>query len=336
MPGGTPTAPALHVAYTPLRGGETLGDDVLAAAVFGSATPRPPDPRCMGIDLDPLVGVGLSEIWRGTGLVRLGTAGPIRFAEDGHVLAGWIDLDESRFGGLVETAEAAYRGLLGFHAGSAYPHVWRIWNYITAINEGSGDDERYKLFSLGRARAFAAVHATAPGIGYPAATAVGKPRGARTLQVSWIAGREAGALLENPRQIAAYQYPRRYGPAAPSFSRATLTPDGSLLVSGTASIVGHASMHDGDPMAQLDETLTNLEALLQRAQATGQLASARLGPESLLKVYLRGGLDAAPIEAGLRSRLGGEVPVLIVEADICRVELLLEIEAVQRRAAAPR
>ncbi len=327
----TPLGPtlALRVGYSRLDAAQPLGADVLAAVVFGKDAPCPPDPRCLRIDLEPLVGTGLSEVWRGVGKVRLGTSGPIRFVEDGHRLLGWVDLDEARFGGLVEASEAAYLGMLRFHAGSPFPNIWRIWNFITAINEGHGNEERYKLFSLGRARAFAAAHATSPSIGYPAATAVGKPQGLRHLQVCWLAGRDPGTLLENPRQIAAYHYPRQYGPAAPTFSRAVLIPDPALLISGTASIVGHASLHEGDPAAQLDETLANLDVLLQRAHAGGHFDSARLGPESLLKVYLRPGVDAAAIAQRLRNRLGDDVPLVILAADICRSELLIEIEAVQ-------
>lgn len=320
----------LSVDYSTLRNDEPLGDDVVAAVVFGGKTPCPDDPRCLRIDLEPLAGGGLSEVWRGAGPTRIGTAGPIRHVDDGRCLAGWIELDERRFGGLVEASEAAYRALLRFQAQSPYRHVWRLWNFITDINEGEGDAERYKLFCLGRARAFAAVHATSPGIGYPAASAVGKPPGCRTLQVCWIAGRDAGTALENPRQVSAYDYPRQYGPAAPSFSRALLTPDPLLLISGTASIVGHASVHPGDVLAQLDETLANLEGLLRHARARTDFGSARLGPESLVKVYLRSSIDTAAVESRLRERFGQQVPFVILAADICRSELLLEIELVQR------
>ena len=320
----------LSVEYSALRTDEPLGDDVLAAVVFGSRTPCPDDSRCLRIDLEPLVGAGLSEVWRGAGPARIGTAGPIRHVDDGRCLAGWIELEERRLGGLVEASEAAYRGLLRFQAQSPYRHVWRVWNFITDINEGEGDEERYKHFCLGRARAFAAVHARSPDIGYPAASAVGKPGGARTLQVCWLAGRDAGTTLENPRQVSAYDYPRQYGPAAPSFSRAALTPDPLLLISGTASIVGHASVHLGDVAAQLEETLANLDNILRHARARTGFGTAELGPASLVKVYLRRATDAAVIETRLRERLGPEVPFLVLAADICRSELLLEIEVVQR------
>jgi chorismate lyase/3-hydroxybenzoate synthase len=102
-----------------------------------------------------------------------------------------------------------------------------------------------------------------------------------------------------------------------------------LFVSGTASIVGHASAHPGDAVAQLDETLANLEALLDRARAAGHEGAARLRSGSLLKVYVRAGVDAAAVERRLRECLGSDLGLLILEADICRSDLLVEIEAVQ-------
>ena len=92
--------------------------------------------------------------------------------------------------------------------------------------------------------------------------------GRRVLQVYWLAARVAGTPLENPRQVAAYRYPRQYGPQSPTFARAMLPPAGSdmpLLLSGTASVVGHETRHPGDVLAQLDETFANLDSLLDIA-----------------------------------------------------------------------
>ena len=180
---------------------------------------------------------------------------------------------------------------------------------MDAINEGAGDDERYKRFSLGRARAFAAAPMTFPGLGFPAATAVGRPGASRTLQVSWMAGREPGTMLENPRQVSAYHYPRRYGPAAPSFSRASGDPD--FVAAG----LGHGE-HRRPRLAARRRRVgaarrdaANLEVLLLRARDAGQVTSVgRSAPESLLKVYLRPGVDAHGVEAMLRRRLGDDVP----------------------------
>jgi chorismate lyase/3-hydroxybenzoate synthase len=330
MPAGPLATPPLQAYYATLDPGTRLDDDVLTAVVFGARTPCPADPRCLRIDLEPLAGTAHSEVWRGCGPVHLGTSGPIRHVDDGEHFAGWLSLEERRFGGLLEATEAAYLAILGVHADSPYRHVFRIWNFIDAINEGEGDEERYRQFCLGRARAFAASRGGPPGIGYPAASAVGKQGQARSLQVCWFAMREPGHAIENPRQVSAFHYPRRYGPAAPSFSRAMIAPDNTLYVSGTASILGHASVHPNDPAAQLDETVINLEVLLQRALASQRLRQGKLGANSLVKVYLRHAKDAALVERGLRAHFGDQVPLLIVAADICRSELVLEIELVHR------
>jgi chorismate lyase / 3-hydroxybenzoate synthase len=318
--------PSLRAAYEVLDESRPLDDEVLTAVVFGADTPCPDDPRCLRVDLDPLAGPAFSEVWRGGGRPRVGTVGPIRYVEDGEHLAASIDVDESRFGGLLEATEAAYLGMLSLHAESPYRHVWRIWNIVAAINEGRGDDERYRQFCLGRARAFAAAPDRSPLVAYPAASAVGKRPESRSLQVCWIAGREPGIAVENPRQLSAYHYPRRYGPAAPSFSRAMVVPGPMFLISGTSSIVGHASLHDEDIEAQVRETLVNLDMLLDRARASGRIRSARMGGGSLVKAYVRRRGDAERVRRELRDHFGESVPTLILAADICRSELLIEIE----------
>ena len=191
--------PALHVAYTTLDPYRPLGDDVLAAVVFGSNTPAPHDPRCVRVDLEPLAGQGLCEVWRGGGPARLGTAGPIRYVENGHCLAGWIELEESRSGGLVEASEAAYRGLLRISCGqSPYRSLARRGISSTPSTKGEGDEERYKLFWLGRARAFAATHATSPDIGYPAATRRRQATGCAHAAGLLDGRTRTGQTLENP------------------------------------------------------------------------------------------------------------------------------------------
>lgn len=319
----------LHASFTALDPREPLADDVLTAVVFGADTPCPPDPRALRIDLEPLAGDAHCEVWRGSGRARLGTAGPIRHVDDGNCFAGWLSIEESRVGGILQATEDAYMGLLRLQADSPYRNVWRVWNFITDINEGRGDDERYRQFCLGRARAFAAIGGAASIIGYPAATAVGRQGGPRSLQVCWFAGREPGTTIENPRQVSAYHYPRSYGPAAPSFSRAMVVPGPLFLVSGTSSIVGHASLHEGNLEGQLRETLVNLDTLLHRAHASGRMASSTLDASSLVKAYVRRRGDAARVAAGLQDHFGPDVPTLIVAADICRSELLLEIEVLQ-------
>ncbi|HUF21352.1 MAG TPA: hypothetical protein VMP00_11430, partial [Burkholderiales bacterium] len=187
--------------------------------------------------------------------------------------------------------------------------------------------ERYKRFSLGRHEAFVAAGRNIPADA-PAASAVGK-RSAGMAMVA-LAGRVPGTAVENPRQVSAYSYPQRYGPRGPTFSRAlsvNLQGTRRLLISGTASIVGHQSLHPGDVAAQADETIRNLRALIAEAQSR-DLPGASADTGLLLKVYLRQTDSRPVVEAKLHAAFPGAAAIVWLQADICREELLLEIEAV--------
>ena len=75
-----------------------------------------------------------------------------------------------------------------------------------------------------------------------------------------------------------------------------VAPD-SLMISGTASIVGHASQHADSVAAQVDEIFVNLGRLLQSAhmRSTGHCRRP-LASGSLIKVYLRNRVDLQTVE----------------------------------------
>ena len=142
------------------------------------------------------------------------------------------------------------------------------------------------------------------------------------------------ALAENPRQVSAYRYPRQYGPQSPKFGRAgfVVTDKHHLhLISGTASIVGHESMHPGDTVAQLDETLRNLESLCHAvSEVNGGTPPLELDEQSVLRVYLRNPGDYPVIADQLRRRLGpGANQIAYLQGNICRRELEVEIDGVR-------
>lgn len=298
----------------------SLGDDVLFAVEFGlDETPVPP--RRARVRLKPLTGAGLIEVWHATGPISTGFDGPIRFTRDPDYLAGAIELDERECGGMESAAEIAYRAIMSFQSRSQHPHILRIWNYLDAINEGGGDIERYRVFCTGRKSGFGSELATH----FPAATAIGRHDGTRRLQVYWLAGRAPAQALENPRQMSAFEYPRRYGPSAPMFSRAVQLP-GLLLISGTASIVGHATQHVGDVQRQLDEIFSNIGSLLQRANETDASLPAAFSRGTLIKAYVRHASDAPLVDRALTARLPPGTPYLILEGDVCRSDLLVELD----------
>jgi len=163
----------------------------------------------------------------------------------------------------------------------------------------------------------------------PAASALGTSAGG-PLTVYFIAGKGAGTPIENPRQVPAYDYPEVYGKFSPSFSRATLAnrvTGHMLFISGTASIVGHHTVHLGDVVAQTRETLHNIRAVVDEAN---RVAGAVLyAPERLkYKVYLRRSEDIAAVVGECATLTGVGPPPVYLHADICRADLLVEIEAV--------
>lgn len=310
-----------RIEYAARRADAHLPSEVLCGVVFGANAPCV-DARCVRVGLEPLRGQETIELWHAVGPTHLAFAGPIRYAHDDYHLAGAIEVDEHAYGGIAPAAKAAYQALERFMETSPHPHLLRVWNYFDDINGGTGDNERYKQFCAGRAAGLS----VQPRTSFPAATAIGRRDGQRTLQVYWLAGRDPGMALENPRQVSAYRYPRQYGAAAPRFSRAMLVSERLVMISGTASIVGHASHHPGNLEAQFDETLRNLNSIVQRAASLAPALSPRLGETSLLKIYLRRAGDADAVEALIRDRVPAATRYLILEADICRSDLLIELD----------
>lgn len=267
----------------------------------------------------------------GAGPQQSGVCGSVRWRHDGRWLYGTLELDEAvERCGLGALTERAYRDVFATLAHSGYPHLLRVWNYLPHINADDSGMERYRQFNAGRQQAFLhAGHAAFEGA--PAACAIGTGDG--PLCVHFLAGRSAAVALENPRQVPAYRYPSDYGPRSPSFSRAALVDAGAgrvaLLISGTSSIVGHHSVHVGDVAAQTRETLANLRAVLQAAHSR---SSARFDLAALhLTVYLRRARQLPLIRAELEAAVGAESfaaqTAVYLEADICRSDLWVEIEA---------
>ncbi|WP_019021558.1 hypothetical protein [Thioalkalivibrio sp. ALE23] len=222
---------------------------------------------------------------------------------------------------LRERTRDVYRDLVAACREAGYPYLLRMWNFFGRIHEPEQGLERYQAFCTGRAEALEALEI--PLGGMPAATAIGSDHAG--LFVHAIAAREPGTPVENPRQVSAYHYPERYSPKSPSFARATRieTPRGPmLLISGTASITGHESRHPGDIAAQTRETLANLDTL--HAEGGTDLPGLRW-----LRVYLRHPEHRDTVEAILGEHYGERTPpVQWVRGDVCRQELLIEIEGV--------
>ncbi|MGA2618923.1 MAG: hypothetical protein ABSF26_15035, partial [Thermoguttaceae bacterium] len=139
--------------------------------------------------------------------------------------------------------------------------------------------------------------------------------------------------LENPRQTAAFDYADHYSPKSPKFCRAMALSCGNyatIFVSGTASITDSETWHVGDAVAQTHETLDNIAALICEENLCYHGLpglGASLDGLGLVRVYIKRAEDYASVRAACEKRLG-ELPTICAMADVCRPELLVEIEGI--------
>lgn len=314
-------------ARAPLRAdrrpvGRPPADDVLGQLDLGAGTAEP--------SLAPLAGSApCVDAWLSPGAQRAGRSGLMQWRHNGQWLYGVLLVDAAE-GELAARVQQAYQDLFDGLRETGFVHPLRLWNYVPRINAGEHGLERYRHFNLGRQQAFLAAGQSAFE-GAPAACALGPHEGPVCIRV--LAGRRPAQPIENPRQVSAYRYPSTYGPRSPSFSRAALVDAGGgqvlLLISGTASIVGHATVHVGDLAGQVAETLANLQAVIDEAH---RHTSARFALRDLAcTVYVRHAGDGDAVRSQLVRALGADAPavagMVLLNADICRHDLLVEIEA---------
>ncbi len=280
----------------------------------------------IAVNLPQLSQPPIVEIWRSAAPVLCDQVQDIRLAFTDEAVFGCLEVQESSGDVLEDLARSAYEKIFEYCTQSGFSHLLRMWNYFPSINADQSGLERYRRFCVGRHQAFSTYNNKFASI-LPAASAVGTQNG--PFQVLFLAGKQPGKPFENPRQISAYEYPSIYGPKSPSFARATLYSTSTrcqLFVAGTASIVGHATRHQGDPAKQTLETLSNIDAVLNRVCHERQEAWGTKPPEGLLKVFVRHQKDFLTVREVLEDHKYGKSPILYVLGEMCRKELLLEIE----------
>ncbi|SPP64790.1 hypothetical protein [Nitrospira lenta] len=300
----------------------------LAIVSFGAPVPASISCPVITLDLPQLGNHADLEVWTSDQPVTVHRRNELVAATSGNMLASMVQLEEEPGEGLRETTERAYRRLLHHIQELGYPYLWRAWNFFPGINEDEDGLERYRQFCIGR---YQALDGTLQGFpeSLPAGTAVGTKSG--PLQLYVLAGTHPAIHLGNPRQVHAYEYPDHYGPRSPSFARATLLQSdlhAQLLISGTASIVGHESRHIGHPETQILETVDNLHALLAHADDIAGTTHSRPAARGRYKVYVREPNHLDAIQRALDIPLFASSQIVYLQGDLCRKELLVEIEGV--------
>ena len=227
--------------------------------------------------------------------------------------------------------------------GLGFGNVIRTWLYLGDIVGNQGGVQRYTELNRARTDYFREIHFgaewTVPeyrGPVYPASTGIGTWD--HDLMISGVAidgpSDQIQLLpLENPRQTSACDYARDYSPQSPKFARAMAVITGQqamILLSGTASITRSESRFPGDAELQTQQTLDNMEALISKknfAHYGRPELGATLDDLAYARVYVKHQQDYQKIRMVCETRMG-HIPTIYAIADVCRPELLVEIEAV--------
>lgn len=211
--------------------------------------------------------------------------------------------------------------------------IYRQWNYIpgiTVLNDGS---QNYQEFNDARSLFYASDNWSN---GYPAATGIGTNAGGVMVELCAIKGRETTNLpIDNPLQIAAHSYSQQVldgkvieqlnERTTPKFERARLL-DNTVFISGTAAIKGERSNYSTNAVEQTAETME----IMDRLTSSGNIPVENNGAHyDLLRVYVKREGDIPAVSEYMHCHYPTVQKHYLV-ADICRPELLVEIEGIAR------
>lgn len=231
---------------------------------------------------------------------------------------------------------------------ATFNDVPRVWLYQAGITEIEQDlrgqgIERYRELNRARTDFFDLLEETGNmtvlrdgHACYPASTGIGMAGGGLTVSCMALQTQRKDVRLvplENPGQTPAFDYAREFSAKSPKFSRAMAVVIGDYVttwVSGTASILDAESVHLGDIEKQTEQTIDNIEQLINREnfhghgiEGTGNL----LSDLTKVRVYVKRLEDYEKCREVCERRFG-LVPAIYALADVCRPELLVEIEGV--------
>lgn len=250
-----------------------------------------------------------------------------------QILVG--NVQSNTFSGCKKNTKKAFSELIDifntthFSLGS----IVRKWNYLENILGFDGDKQRYQEFNDVRSTVYGNAFEKE---GYPAATGIGMNRGGVILEFVAVKSKVAKTFpVDNPEQIAAHNYSEEVLigeecqlKTTPKFERARyleLFGKKLIFISGTASILGEKTVGIGDAVRQTEITIENIRRLYSE-KVLDKISNNTLHPKyEHARVYLKNRKDFSIIKKTFKAQLGN-IPVVYIIADICRDDLLVEIE----------
>ena len=227
--------------------------------------------------------------------------------------------------------------------GLSFNHIVRQWNYVEQIFGFKEIDKKtcqnYQLFNEVR-NTYYREHRDRTD--FPAATGIGAQQNGVTIECLLMRSDADLKIIpiSNPQQLNSYKYGQtvlKGDPAgerntnqAPQFERAKLVTNGKssrIFISGTASIIGQETIGIDDAEIQTRVTINNIELLTSKANLRAHCPELTVFPEkyAYLRVYVKQEEDIPKVKSICHEHFG-DVPMTFVKADICRADLLVEIE----------
>lgn len=211
--------------------------------------------------------------------------------------------------------------------------IVRQWNYLEDILGFDDEEQRYQEFNNVRSLVYGTAFEEC---GYPAATGIGMNRGGVIIEFVAVKSEKIVTRpVDNPEQIAAHVYSKKVlvgdeclVKTTPKFERARYFEHKDkkmVFISGTASITGEKTVGVGDPAEQTKITIQNIERLYSE-EVLKDLSDEKLKPKyGHARVYVKERKDFPAIKRTFQ-KYYGNLPVVYIIADICRDDLLVEIE----------
>jgi enamine deaminase RidA (YjgF/YER057c/UK114 family) len=247
---------------------------------------------------------------------------------------------------ILESSKASFIFLhdLYEHLGLTFDNIVRQWNYVGEILSKETIDGRerqhYQMFNETRSNFYKEYRQRND---FPAATGIGMLYLGVCIDSFSVTGNETLKVIpvNSPVQSESYKYGQKVLIGAPDcklsqnqppqFERAkliVLNNASRLLISGTASIIGEETVGIDDVEEQTRTTIKNIAALSSAENLKSKFPEIKSIPDkySYIRVYVKNKTDIPRVKA-ICAEAYGNTPATYVVADICRNNLLVEIEA---------
>ena len=270
-------------------------------------------------------------------------AGEISYNEDYILLDNEVIISggiyASQDGSIGEQAGEIFQrmGAILSTEGLVVNDIVRQWNFIEHITSCSAQGQNYQQFNDARSRFYSGAEWSN---GYPAATGIGAEGGG--VAILFVAVRHSSNIsraVDNPLQISAHAYSqqvliegREKQKSTPKFERARWvgsTPKDMIYISGTAAIRGEESLQ-ADAAEQIAMTMENIAHLVSTEnQSRHDVPQPKARQYEILRVYVKREESWREIANWINKNCPCQ-NVAFLKADICRAELLVEVEGIAK------